>query len=85
MSLGLDANRLAIDRVYLNECTVKAYQERARLKNKREQFELVLNSINQSIAEYDEWLLTLEGFHRQHAKEILMRGGVITSPELYIS
>jgi hypothetical protein len=36
MSLGLDANRLAIDRVYLNECTVKAYQERARLKNKRD-------------------------------------------------
>lgn len=70
MSLGLDANRLAIDRVYLNECTVEAYQSRARLKNKREECELMLNSINETIAEYDEWLLALETFHREHAKEI---------------
>jgi len=79
MSLGLDANRLAIDRVYLDECTVKAYQERARLKNRREECELMLNRINEAIAEYDEWLLALEGFHRQHAKEIKMRGA-----ELYV-
>ena len=70
MSLGLDANRLAIDRVYLDECTVKAYQERARLKNKRDAMGDALSSINRSIAELDEWLLTLETFHREHVKEI---------------
>lgn len=70
MSLGLDANRLAIDRVYLNECTIEAYQERAKLKNKREALEDALSSINRSIAESEVWLLTLETFHREHVKEI---------------
>jgi hypothetical protein len=69
MSLGLDANRLAIDRVYLDECTVKAYQERARLKNKREALQDLLNDVNKCIAESEAWLLTLETFHREHAKE----------------
>jgi len=69
MSLGLDANRLAIDRVYLNECTVKAYQERARLKNKREALQDLLNDVNRCIAESEDWLLALETFHREHAKE----------------
>lgn len=70
MSLGLDANRLAIDRVYLDECTVKAYQERARLKNKREALQDLLNDVNRCIAESEDWLLTLETFHREHVKEI---------------
>lgn len=70
MNLGLDANRLAIDRVYLDECTVKAYQERARLKNKREALQDLLNDVNRCIAESEDWLLALETFHREHVKEI---------------
>ena len=69
MSLGLDANRLAIDRVYLNECTIEAYQERARLMNKREALQELMDDINKSIEESGVWLIALEDFHRQHAKE----------------
>ena len=70
MSLGLDANRLAIDRVYLNECTVEAFQERARLENKREALQELMSDIDMCIVESDAWLLTLKDFHREHAKEI---------------
>lgn len=73
MKLGLDANRLAVDRVYLNECTVKAYQLRAGLKNKREALLDLLNDVNKCIDESDAWLLALEGFHREHVKEIKPR------------
>ena len=59
MSLGLDANRLAIDRVYLNECTVEAFQERARLENKREALQELMSDIDMCIVESDAWLLRL--------------------------
>jgi hypothetical protein len=69
MSLGPDWNRLAIDRVYLNEFTVTAYQERAKLKNKHQALQDLVNDINQRIAESDQLLIMLETFHREHAKE----------------
>ena len=70
MSLGLDANRLAIDRVYLDECTVKAFQERARLENKREALQELMSDIDMCIVESDAWLQVLQTFHRQHSREI---------------
>jgi len=73
MSLGLDANRLAIDRVYLNECTVEAHQELARLQNKREALQHLMNDINKCIEESNAWLQTLKFYHRKHAMEIKPR------------
>ena len=70
MSLEPDWNRLAIDRVYLDECTVNAYQERARLKNRREALRSSINDIDIHIRESDVWLQTLEDLHCRHAKEI---------------
>jgi hypothetical protein len=72
MNLRFEINyrRLAIDRVYLDECTVKAFQERARLENKREALQGLMSDIDMCIVESDAWLLTLKNFHREHAKEI---------------
>jgi hypothetical protein len=73
----ISTDRASIDRVYLNDLTIKAFQERAKLRLLRDQLSLEHANAEESLAavknqllQSDQTLRDLEYFHQIHAANV---------------
>lgn len=67
-NLSISTGRACVGKVYLNDLTVQAYQERATLQIKLQRCRAEIEALEKQWKESNQTLRELECFHQLHAE-----------------